>query len=131
VVENLMEAQVPCKNQAFYVVCAREQGADLGRSSEEKFPGAGLVCFVQTGDGVDSPSLYLMPIFGGRLERLYAAGRLESSMGWKLCFRRMGFLVEILLPIQVKIPSAPHYVGDLVGSQWGYFQRKSEHTRNY
>ena len=81
-----------------------------------------MVCLMQKGVGIAFTSLHFVCILDGGLERLYETGRLEFSMGRDYCSECVGILVENFLPHKAKISAAPHYLGDLVGSQWGYFQ---------
>ena len=80
-VENLVEVKVPSKNEAVYVVRARKQGTDLGYLTKEKYSGPELVCFVQKGFGNEYTYFHYVFFHGGCLERMYEAGRTESSMG--------------------------------------------------
>ncbi len=45
-VEANLEAQMPAKGEALYVVRLGEEGTYLGFSTEKKFSGPWLVCFV-------------------------------------------------------------------------------------
>ena len=97
------------------MVCARKQGSDLGYSTEAKFSGTRMVCFVQKGVGNEYTPFHFVFFHGGCLERMYEAGRTKPSMGGDLSEQCVGILVEILFTLKVKNSTVTFYLGDLVG----------------
>ena len=75
-----------------------------------------MVCIMQKGVGIALTSFHLVCLFDGHLERLHETGRLELSVGREYCIKCVGILVENILPLKAKNSSAPHNMGDLVGS---------------